>query len=147
MSTRQFPGNFQSIPTLPTMLNRFWSFPNAADFKTWFLKRGLMYLYGRVWRLLLSRGTSGPEFCVIWPRKMPALGWRSLWESSSFVPWFSTFVFRNVPGTVPECVRICEFKRNPSNPKCGTLSGWTPGTVFQWLCLQSLQKLVWYIPR
>ena len=35
--------------------------------------------------------------------------------SSSFVPWFSMFVFRNVPGTVPECVRICAFKRNSSN--------------------------------
>ena len=46
---------------------------------------------------------------------MPASGWGSLWESSSFVPWFSTFVFRNVPGTVPECVVICWFKRNSSN--------------------------------
>ena len=26
-----------------------------------------------------------------------------------------TFVFRNVPGTVPECVRIYGFKRNSSN--------------------------------
>ena len=63
----------------------------------------------------MSRGTSGPEFCVIWLRTMPASGWGSLWESSSFVPWFSSFVFRNVPGTVPECVRICWFKRNSSN--------------------------------
>ena len=31
------------------------------------------------------------------------------------VPWFSTFVFRNVSQTVPECVRICGFKRNSSN--------------------------------
>ena len=54
-------------------------------------------------------------FCVIWLRKMPASGWGSLWESSSFVPWFSTFVFRNVPGTVPERVRICWFKRNSSS--------------------------------
>ena len=46
---------------------------------------------------------------------MPASGWGSLWESSSFVPWFSTFVFRNVPGTVSECVVICGFKRNSSN--------------------------------
>ena len=46
---------------------------------------------------------------------MPASGRGSLWESSSFFPWFSTFVFRNVPGTVPECVRICGFKRNSSN--------------------------------
>ena len=59
--------------------------------------------------------TSGPKFCVVWLRKMPAAGWGSLRESSSFVPRFSTFVFRNVPGTVPECVRICGFRRNSSN--------------------------------
>ena len=63
----------------------------------------------------LSCSTSGPEFCVIWLRKMPASGWGSLWESSSFVPWFITLVFRNVPGTVPECVRISWCKRNSSN--------------------------------
>ena len=63
----------------------------------------------------LSRATSGPEFCVIWLRKMPASGWGSLWESSSFVPWFSTLVFRNVPQTVPECVCIWGFKRTSSN--------------------------------
>ena len=63
----------------------------------------------------LSRQSCGPKFCVVWPRKMPASGWGSLWESSSFVPWFSTFVFRNVPGTVSECVRIYWFKRNSSN--------------------------------
>ena len=28
---------------------------------------------------------------------------------------FPTFVFRNVPGTVPECVRICGFSRQSSN--------------------------------
>ena len=63
----------------------------------------------------MSWPTSGPEFCVVWLRKMPASEWGSLWESSSFVPWFSTFVFRNVLGTVPECVRICGFKRKSSN--------------------------------
>ena len=63
----------------------------------------------------MSWPTSGPEFCVLWLRKMPASGWGSLWESSSFVPWFSKLVFRNVPGTVPECVRICGFKRNSFN--------------------------------
>ena len=62
----------------------------------------------------MSRQSFGPKFCVVWPPKMPASGWGSLWESSSFVPWFSTFVFRNVPGTVPECVRICGFKRKLS---------------------------------
>ena len=75
----------------------------------------------RRWRIssvapvTMSRQSFGPEFCVVWPRKMPASGWGSLWELSSFVPWFSTFVFRNVPGTVPECVVICGFKRNSSN--------------------------------
>ena len=63
----------------------------------------------------MSWPTSGPEFCVVWLRKIPASGWGSLWESSSFVPWFSTFVFRNVPATVRDCVRICGFKRNSSN--------------------------------
>ena len=64
---------------------------------------------------LVSRQSFGSEFCVVWPRKMPASRWGSLWESSSFVPWFSTFVFRNVPGTVLECVCICWFERNSSN--------------------------------
>ena len=63
----------------------------------------------------MSRQSFGLKFCVLWPRKMLASGWGSLWESSSIVPWFSTFVFRNVPGTVSECVRICWFKRNSSN--------------------------------
>ena len=45
--------------------------------------------------------TSGPRFCVIWVRKMPASGWGSLWDSSSFVPWFSTLVFRNSSGVRP----------------------------------------------
>ena len=75
----------------------------------------------RQWRnspvtpVTMSRQSFGPEFCVVWPRKVPASGWGSLWESSSFVPWFSTFVFRNVPGTVSECVCICWFERNSSN--------------------------------
>ena len=69
-----------------------------------------------LWIILFLSGHSfGPEFCVVWPWKMPASGWGSLWESSSFVPWFSTFVFRNVPGTVLECVCICWFERNSSN--------------------------------
>ena len=59
--------------------------------------------------------TSWPEFCVVWLRKGPVSGWGSLWESSSFVPWLSTFVFRNVSGTVPECIRTCWFRRNSSN--------------------------------
>ena len=63
----------------------------------------------------MSQQSSRSEFWAFWPQKMPASGWGSLWELSSFVPWFSTFVFRNVPGTVSECVVICWFKRNSSN--------------------------------
>ena len=63
----------------------------------------------------MSRQSFGPKFCVVWPRKMPASGWGSLWESSSFVTCFPTFVFRNVPGTALECAVICWFKRNLSN--------------------------------
>ena len=40
---------------------------------------------------------------------------RSSWERSSFGSWFYTILFRKVPGTVPECVRICGFRRNSSN--------------------------------
>ena len=83
---------------------------------------------------LLSRGTSGPEFCVIWLRKMPASGWQSLWESSSFVPCFPHLCsgmlperFRNASVSVGSReIRLIYTER----PKCGTLSGWTPGTVF-----------------
>ena len=73
---------------------------------------GVIFCFVHYW---LWGPTSGPEFCVVWLRKRPASGWRSLWESSSFVPWLSTFVFRNVSGTVPECIRICWFRKNSSN--------------------------------
>ena len=41
--------------------------------------------------------------------------WGSFWERSPLGSWFSTSAFRNVPGIVPENVRICGFKRNLSN--------------------------------
>ena len=63
----------------------------------------------------MSGPTSGTEFCVLWLRKRPASGWGSIWESSSFVPWFTTSVFQNVAATVPECFRIWWFRRNSSN--------------------------------
>ena len=63
----------------------------------------------------MSWPNSGPGFCVAWLKKIPASEWRSFWKSLSFIPLFSTFVFRNVPATVPECVRICGFKRDSSN--------------------------------
>ena len=86
----------------PTIIS--WSFSNPKIFALAFFMH----------ETLLSRQSFWPEFCVVWSRKMPASGWGSVWESSSFVPWFSTFVFRNVPGTVSEFVLICGFKRNSS---------------------------------
>ena len=50
----------------------------------------------------MSWTSSGPKFCVVWLWNMPASGWRSLWESSSFVPWFVLYAFRDVPGAVSE---------------------------------------------
>ena len=60
---------------------------------------------------------SGPKFCVVWLRKMPASGLGPLWESFHSFPGLPRLCsgFRIVPGTVPECVRICGFKRNSSN--------------------------------
>ena len=36
---------------------------------------------------------------------------RIILGTTPFGSWFSTFVFRNVPGTVPKCDLICGFKR------------------------------------
>ena len=79
------------------------------------LKLNFNRLFNRLIPNELSWPTPGPQFCVVWLLKMIASGWGSLWESSSFVPWLSTFVFRNVPGTFPECVRICGLRRNLFN--------------------------------
>ena len=46
---------------------------------------------------------------------MPASGWGSLWESSSFVPWFMLYVFRDVFGAVPEWAWINGFMRKSSS--------------------------------
>ena len=42
-------------------------------------------------------------------------GWVSFWKRSPFCSGFSTSVFRNVPGVIPEDVRFYGFKRNFSN--------------------------------
>ena len=44
----------------------------------------------------------------------------------------SQVLFRDAPGTVPESVCTCGFKRTSSyldRAKCGTLSCWSPGTM------------------
>ena len=63
------------------------------------------------WASPVSESIEGRD----WQTEGPTSGWGSLWESFSFVLWFTTFMFRKVPGTVPECVRTCWFKRNSSN--------------------------------
>ena len=42
-------------------------------------------------------------------------GWGPFGERSPLGSWFCTSVFGNVPGTVPESVRIYGFKRSSSN--------------------------------
>ena len=43
------------------------------------------------------------------------LGWGSFYERSAAGSWFSTSVFWDAHGTVPETVRICGCKRYSSN--------------------------------
>ena len=65
-------------------------------------------------RMQLSWPSSGPEFCAVWLRKMPASGWGSLWESSSFFPWFVPYAFPDASGAVPEWPWISRFMRKSS---------------------------------
>ena len=48
-------------------------------------------------------------------RENSTSGWVPLWERFPIGSWFSTSVFRNVPGTVPESVRNCVLHKNSSN--------------------------------
>ena len=52
--------------------------------------------------------------CLFWLPKMPASGWGSLWESSSFVPWFVLNAFRDITGVVPDLPWISGFMRKSS---------------------------------
>ena len=62
----------------------------------------------------MSRRSFWPEFRIVWLPKMPALGWGSLWESSSFVPWFVLNAFRDITGVVPDLPWISGFMRKLS---------------------------------
>ena len=57
----------------------------------------------------LSRRSFWPEFRIVWLPKTPASGWGSLWESSSFVPWFVLNAFRDITGVVPDLPWISRF--------------------------------------
>ena len=59
----------------------------------------------------VSRQSFWPEFRIVWLPKMPASGWGSLWESSSFVPWFVLNAFRDITGVVPDLPWISGFMR------------------------------------
>ena len=62
----------------------------------------------------MSRRSFWPNFRVVWLPKMPASGWGSLWQSSSFVPWFVLNAFRDISGVVPEWPWISGFMRMSS---------------------------------
>ena len=47
-----------------------------------------------------------------WQTENATSGWVSVWERSPDGFSFSTSVFRDFPGRVPESVRICEFRNN-----------------------------------
>ena len=63
----------------------------------------------------MSWPSSGPESRAVWLWEMPASGWKSLWESSSFVPWFLPYAFLDVSGAVPEWLWISGFMRKSSS--------------------------------
>ena len=76
----------------------------------------LFFTIAPLWllKLWLSRLSFWPEFRIVWLPKMPASGWRSLWESSSFVPWFVLNAFRDITGVVPDLPWISGFMRKSS---------------------------------
>ena len=84
----------------------------------WMLLGGLFGSWVRFVKLfkitLQSWPSSGPELCVVWVWRMPASGWGSLWESSSFVRSFLPSAFRDVTGVVPEWRWISGFMRKSS---------------------------------
>ena len=67
--------------------------------------------------LFLWEVSSGSESVRLLERRAEnsTSGWASFRERSPLGSWFSTSAFRNVPGTVPENVRICGFKGKSSN--------------------------------
>ena len=52
---------------------------------------------------------------LVRPAENSTSRWGSFCERSPLGSCFSTSVYRNVPGTVPENVRICGFKRKSSD--------------------------------
>ena len=69
---------------------------------------------GHVYCFWNCRKHHQPDFSVVWLWETPASGWGSIWESSSFAPWFVCNVFWNVAGVVPEWPGISGFRRKSS---------------------------------
>ena len=89
------------------------------------LKLGRILTSWTSWQmLLLWRASAGSESWIKWIVGLIDWGFHFRVDISlGTIPicffFFSTFVFRDVPGTVPECVRIYGFKKNSSNSDRG----------------------------
>ena len=62
----------------------------------------------------VSWPSSAPEFRVAWLWKVPASGWESLWESSSFVSWLVLNALQDASGVVLEWPWISGLMRKSS---------------------------------
>ena len=82
--------------------------------------------------------------------RRPAQGWGSLWESSSFAPWFILNTFRDVSGVVPEWPWSSGFMRKSSSlanaPSIRFSVLQILATTFWWLFPQFPRKLELYSP-
>ena len=103
-------------------------------------------LHQKIIQASVSWPSSGPAFCVVWLLKLPASGWGSHWESSSFVPWIVPYAFRDVSGEVEEWTWISGFMRKSSRKDRASkmqfsvqLNSWDK---FLWLYPQFLWELV-----
>ena len=88
----------------------------------------------------MSWPSSGPVFSVIWLWKMPASGWGSLWESSSFVRWLVLSAFRDVSRMVLEWPWSSGFIRKSSRRVS------TPSMRFSVL-LSCCDNFLWPFPQ
>ena len=103
---------FQSGPIkiCGAIFTRFWT--SQSPQKNWQEK-----IFVVSFMKFLCGASSGSEPTEWWDRytEDPTSGRGSLWQRSPFGSWFSTFVFRDDSGTVPDWVRTSGFKRISSS--------------------------------
>ena len=75
---------------------------------------GKQYVTSSWTPVTMSWLSSEPEFRVVRLWKTPASAWESLWESSTFVPWFVPYAFRDASGGVPEWLSFNGFMKKSS---------------------------------